>query len=416
LIKKVLGKDRLDETVSFRPGDVLYRGGDPADVLYLIQKGTLVSSVTAKGSPVRGAGLVNVYRGQRSGGDLVGTGALTDSGVRHCTVTCRTPVRAVAIPRKELLEIAEKEPLVGHYLAGQLRWRQQMSQEIVSAVERGVQEPQIMSVQGDGSDGASVSTQKNVFSDHMTAKSFSKGDVLLAPGKCDAFYIIDAGFVTVSYRKGDDSMVVAQLGPGDHFGEESIIGSTHKTIETVRCLTKAEVRVLAKSDFGVLGESGDTIAAFQSARKQRLSRRMRDLMQLASTYSYRDARGIRKGFPGIKRYVVKKGENLFAEGDIVEGAFYVHRGNFAGSKSASLGASSTHGLCDCIVDLNENRSRKYDETLVASQKSVVTFVPKSALKTLFSEYAYVSDALRKSVTNTSLQRRSSQSWREGKKS
>ena len=95
-MKKVLGRDRVEDIIQFEKGDVLFRDGDDADRLYLIQKGTLECSVHGS--------VESPDSGIRCDGDLVGTEALTDGATHHLTATCASTVRAVCLYRDELLK------------------------------------------------------------------------------------------------------------------------------------------------------------------------------------------------------------------------------------------------------------------------------------------------------------------------
>jgi len=82
-------------------------------------------------------------------------------------------------------------------------------------------------------------------------KTYIKGDIIIKEGgSSDSFYIIREGSVEVIKRKGGREVQLAIYGPGDFFGEVSLLDpeySMHSA--TIRALEKTRVTIMNKEDF-----------------------------------------------------------------------------------------------------------------------------------------------------------------------
>jgi CRP-like cAMP-binding protein len=79
------------------------------------------------------------------------------------------------------------------------------------------------------------------------------GDILFKQGdNGDNFYFIQSGQVEViRSTRGQEQLVVAQLGPGDSFGEEALL-SNHTRNATIRCISDTILLCLSRVDFDEL--------------------------------------------------------------------------------------------------------------------------------------------------------------------
>lgn len=100
-------------TISFHAGDVIFKEGDPADVMYVILEGTV--EITANGRLLDTA----------ETGSLVGEMALIDHDVRSASVIAKTDCRVVPVTRQEFLFMVQETPnfaiRVMHVMADRLR-------------------------------------------------------------------------------------------------------------------------------------------------------------------------------------------------------------------------------------------------------------------------------------------------------
>lgn len=81
--------------------------------------------------------------------------------------------------------------------------------------------------------------------------SYAAGEAVFKQGEIgDAFFIVESGAVEVWVKKGwfSSAKMVASLGPGDFFGEMSLI-SREKRNATVKCAQASRVFALVAADF-----------------------------------------------------------------------------------------------------------------------------------------------------------------------
>ncbi len=89
-------------------------------------------------------------------------------------------------------------------------------------------------------------------SEHLQKSHFKAGDVIFQQGEPAQFaYVVDCGRLKVI----QDGRTIKELGPGDYFGE---IQPTHQNrrVETVRCLSDCELRLVSQADLKALIQSG----------------------------------------------------------------------------------------------------------------------------------------------------------------
>jgi CRP-like cAMP-binding protein len=90
--------------------------------------------------------------------------------------------------------------------------------------------------------------------EHLRRKSAARGEVIISQGdpNADAFYMISSGRCTVWAKKGQGMAKIADLGPGQYFGEKALVNSEARAA-TVRAETDCELYSLSRADFdGIL--------------------------------------------------------------------------------------------------------------------------------------------------------------------
>jgi CRP-like cAMP-binding protein len=82
-------------------------------------------------------------------------------------------------------------------------------------------------------------------------KTFMKGDVIIKEGGfSNSFYVIRKGSVEVVKRKGNIEVQLAKYGPGDFFGEMSLLDPEYsKHSATIRALEETKLTIMSKEDF-----------------------------------------------------------------------------------------------------------------------------------------------------------------------
>ncbi len=85
----------------------------------------------------------------------------------------------------------------------------------------------------------------------MQSLELRAGETILSQGQQpDYFYIVASGTCRVTRRSpiGDSELLLAELGPGDMFGEDALVGGTRRNA-TVTMLTNGVIMRLGKADF-----------------------------------------------------------------------------------------------------------------------------------------------------------------------
>ena len=100
----------VDE-VTFQPGDVLVRAGEPGDSMIVIRSGS--ASVEQDGTSIRLLGP----------GDFLGEIALIDGGLRTATVTALEPIEALKIGHDGFARLMDGFPVIRYDLVSALTRR-----------------------------------------------------------------------------------------------------------------------------------------------------------------------------------------------------------------------------------------------------------------------------------------------------
>jgi CRP-like cAMP-binding protein len=87
-----------DELVSFKAGEIVFRKGDPGEVMYLVTKGEVEIMISDK-----------VVEKVVAGG-VIGEMAILDRGPRSATVTAKTDCLLLAIDRERFENQVRKSP------------------------------------------------------------------------------------------------------------------------------------------------------------------------------------------------------------------------------------------------------------------------------------------------------------------
>ena len=108
---------------------------------------------------------------------------------------------------------------------------------------------------------------------HQTTQShYDPGQIVFSQGDlAQGFFIILEGHVEVIHERDGSAESVATLGPGDYFGEMSLLYGVRHTA-TIRAMTAVDVVVMNGNDFTTLANSSsDFKELFGKAMRQRLS-------------------------------------------------------------------------------------------------------------------------------------------------
>ena len=237
------------ETKTFRPGETIIAEGAPADAFYVIASGA------ADVSKRIGDSEVPVARLER--GQYFGEIGLMQNVPRTATVRASSgaPVTLMMLTRDAFLELVGTADLASSEI-GRLMRKRISTNQLVEAVHR-------LSAQ----DLAQLLPEFQV-------QTIAPGTTIIREGEqADAFYILDAGEVTVTSTTEGREQMVGVLRPGSYFGELGLLSGQPRAA-TVRASGPTDAIVLrtAKAGFeklisGVTDTQVDLAAALMERLK-----------------------------------------------------------------------------------------------------------------------------------------------------
>ncbi|OQS01305.1 cAMP-dependent protein kinase catalytic subunit [Achlya hypogyna] len=226
-------------TLHFHQGDVIVRKGEPGNILYMLQTGTVVCTDI-------GAGALDDV--ELAEGDYFGERALIMDEPRAATVFAKTDVTVMALSREVFTQVlGPLQELIQHNL-----------------VMRALQSVPLLKDLSDA--------DKEELLAKTPLRAFAAGDEILRQGDIgDDFFLLVAGqvHVTQSFDK-KPSLHVATLSSGDYFGETAVLQDTPASRNaTVTCATAVECLVFNRALYAsVLAPMRTLLSQQQDARKQ----------------------------------------------------------------------------------------------------------------------------------------------------
>lgn len=187
-------------------------------------------------------GKVRIFRYDRKGnriwlkdlreGDFFGEFGFFSRSRRHASVEAITEVECLEIPRDAMEELIMKWPDIGDILFDYYKKRV-MSTFLAFSPIFGVLSPD----------------QRDRFIDRFTRSVYSKDDLVIRQGEeGDTFYMVKSGRLEVFREEDGERKKLAELGPGDFFGEIALLKGEKRTA-SVRALERAELVCLGKDAF-----------------------------------------------------------------------------------------------------------------------------------------------------------------------
>ncbi|MGA2219173.1 MAG: cytochrome P450 [Terracidiphilus sp.] len=202
-----------------------------------------------------------------------------------------------------------------------------------------------------GSDNPSVTEVL----DSAPSRTFRQGEIIIRQGDtATAFYIVERGIVSVI----KDGKAVAQLAPGQYFGEIGLLNGVPRTATVAAESPSVQVLELSRERFLDLVEKSDLVSGEMAAiaRKRTAHNSLRAALPGISA----DALG--RLFPEFSTERLEAGAIVIREGDaadrfyvIAEGCAVVTRSNDAGSEElARLGPGEYFGEMGMITGQPRN--------------------------------------------------------------
>jgi cytochrome P450/CRP-like cAMP-binding protein len=213
------------EIKTFAPGETIIAEGTPADAFYVIASGA------ADVSKRMGESEVHIARLER--GQYFGEIGLMQNVARTATVRAAAgaPVTAMILTRDAFLEMVGAADLESGEI-GRLMRKRISTTQLIEAVHR-------------------LSAQELArLLPEFQVQTIAPGATIIREGEsADAFYILDAGEVTVTSTKEGAEQVVRVLRPGSYFGELGLLSGQLRSA-TVRVSDQTEVVVLRTDKSG----------------------------------------------------------------------------------------------------------------------------------------------------------------------
>lgn len=227
-----------------RPGDVLLREGEPGQSFFVLARGSV--AVTRRGIDGR---LANLHEGA-----IFGEMALVSASPRTATVTAVTDCDLLELDREALQAASRSVATIAVALDKFTRERLLNNLLATSPLFRPLDR-----------------TQRFDLVRRFKAHDIAPGVTLIDEGEPGrGLFVLLAGRVDVSKRDGDGKVLLATLGPGEVFGEISLLHDEPASA-TVTAAAQSTVLVLAKEVFHRLVEAVPEIGEYvRSLGEERL--------------------------------------------------------------------------------------------------------------------------------------------------
>jgi CRP/FNR family cyclic AMP-dependent transcriptional regulator len=134
-VRAFLDAPDVSKTIAhYRPSDVIFAQGDPADTVLYIQRGAVKLSVLSKVGKQAVLGVLNT-------GDFCGEGAVAGQPVRLSTATATTPTRVLVVPKNEMIRLLHEkrqmsDRFITHILARNNRLEEDLIDQLFNASEK----------------------------------------------------------------------------------------------------------------------------------------------------------------------------------------------------------------------------------------------------------------------------------------
>jgi CRP-like cAMP-binding protein len=299
-------------------------------------------------------------------------------------------VEALKLNSEDLVLLLEKFPILRFYIESQKRWRNENWQKMLSDVEKGVSEPQILPMLGEGVEedsGKSFEEYQRVLNGKADSREYRAGEYVFKRGeRSGELFIIESGRCDVEIRNEQGQvMTITQLGPGDHIGEQALLDGRPQFAFTVRCVTPVVLKAISeKQFFHLLGDRGHS----NFARVVRVAMRQRRHLWVAKLLNLAHEDDVQ-----TQLIALNPDETLFKVGEPIDQLYFVHRGSFVvtrpdGTVVRTMAAGETIGW-----EVFKEGGATSSATATCLSKAVVEALPKAALDGLIAKHRYASKDL-----------------------
>ena len=198
-------------------GAVVIEEGDDGTEAYIVARGVLEArrmvagtsgtSCTSDTSSAKGTDNEHIVLARLTPGTLFGEMALLSCAPRAASVVACSPSILLVARKDDLDDVALHHPAVGSVLAKHCQRRMVQNLIRTSAILRAVDEE-----------------KRPALIARFVTRCYKPCDKLIAQGEtADGLHLIASGEVLVSRQEGNETLVLAKLGPGDVVGEVSLV-------------------------------------------------------------------------------------------------------------------------------------------------------------------------------------------------
>jgi len=210
---------------------------------------------------------------------------------------------------------------------------------------------------------------------------FRQGDAV------DGFYIVVSGecSVQVSARQGEAPKEIAQLGPGDFFGETGLLEGRVTRNTDVVCKTPVEVLMIGNQMFLHLTDSPSVGAAGAA-----IAGRMRERAEARQRSRLTRAIEMMQSAP-LQPLRFRKGDILFRQGDPATHFYILKTGQLTSSFVASTGEAADLGVLSPGMHFGYDSvlGEVHDTTVRCLTNAEVLAVPREQLQKAFTQDTYL---------------------------
>jgi sulfate-transporting ATPase len=241
--------------MTYEPGALVFRQGDPADKFYVVIQGNLevFSDPDQQQNQEKNQENTQAVRilNHLSRGDYFGEMGLLQAGIRTASVrvTVDEPAKLMVMEREVFQTLVETSSLTSTAIAQQVQ--QRVNSTLLSEALPSLNLGEIMQLLPE-----------------VEVLKYGTGSNIIAEGDpAEYFYIIMTGQVEVMKQNSSDQIVkLRELGPGNYFGEIGLIEGRSRTA-TVRVISPNPVEVIAlkRETFEKIMTSSNSTKAMMTA-------------------------------------------------------------------------------------------------------------------------------------------------------
>jgi NTE family protein/lysophospholipid hydrolase len=216
------------EWIDLAKGQVLFRKGDAAEAMYVVQEGLLLASSTEEGC-------APAMVGQMGPGSLVGEIALLTGGRRSATVTAAEQTRLARLGARDVTAILARHP--------------EMKRAFIDIARHRLRRSQWMKILSEYV--GEIDKDKYEFIESRFAwVHVNRGETLFAEGDpADGLYFLVHGFLhVVSQEASGEAKILGAIFRGEIVGETAILSGEKRTA-TVCAVRDSDLVRLTKTDF-----------------------------------------------------------------------------------------------------------------------------------------------------------------------